>query len=97
MDNLNQNPNQLETPPNNNLVFAILATVLCCLPTGIYAIIKATEVNAKWAAGDKVGAVASANQAKQWAIYSAVAGVVVILIYLFILGGMAALGASAYQ
>ena len=32
-------------PPDNNLVWAILSTVLCCLPLGIVAIIKSTLVS----------------------------------------------------
>lgn len=52
MDNYNpqQNtqPNMPQgVPPDNNLVWAILSTVLCCLPLGIVAIIKSTQVNSK--------------------------------------------------
>ncbi|HRC12066.1 MAG: CD225/dispanin family protein [Candidatus Phosphoribacter baldrii] len=68
-------------PPQNNLVLAILATVLCCLPGGIYAIIQANKVNTLWAQGDQAGAHAAAAQAKKWSIISAVAGVVVGVIY----------------
>jgi len=31
-------------PPDNNLVWAILCTVMCCMPLGIVAIIKSTKV-----------------------------------------------------
>ena len=87
MDNYNQTStnnfqNATDIPPNNNLVWAILSAFLCCLPTGIYAIIKAAEVNGKWAAGDKAGAIASAEEAKKWSIYGAIASVVVILLYI---------------
>lgn len=68
-------------PPQNNLVLAILATVLCCLPGGIYAIIQANKVNTLWAQGDQAGAHAAAAAAKKWSIISAVAGVVVGVIY----------------
>lgn len=78
----NTHPINNGTPPNNNLVFAILATVLCCLPTGIYAIIKASEVNGKWIAGDFAGAQQSANDAKKWSIISAVAASIVWILYL---------------
>lgn len=50
----------------NYLVFAILATVLCCLPTGIPAIIYAAQVNSKLQAGDYVGAQESSKNAKMW-------------------------------
>lgn len=86
--------NPTELPPNNNLVLAILSTVLCCLPTGIYAIVKATEVNSKWNAGDRAGAIASAEQAKKWSIYGAIAGVVAMVLYMLFFGGMAMLSAG---
>ncbi|MGI9525566.1 MAG: CD225/dispanin family protein [Weeksellaceae bacterium] len=72
---------QANTPPENNLIWAILSTVFCCLPTGIYAIIKASEVNSKWNAGDYVGAQQAADDAKKWSIYGAVAGFIVGIIY----------------
>src|SRR6476469_82009 len=50
----------------NYLVFAILTTVLCCLPTGIPAIIYASQVNTKLQLGDVAGAQASSNNAKMW-------------------------------
>ncbi len=51
----------------NYLVFAILSTVLCCLPTGIVSIIYAAQVNTKLAAGDLTGALQASNNAKLWA------------------------------
>jgi hypothetical protein len=60
--------------PNNYLVWAILATLFCCLPAGIVAIVKAASVNGKWNAGDQAGAEEAANQAKTWVIISAVVG-----------------------
>jgi hypothetical protein len=50
----------------NYLVFAILATVLCCLPTGVAAIIYAAQVNGKLQAGDIPGAQAASRNAKSW-------------------------------
>jgi Interferon-induced transmembrane protein/zinc-ribbon domain len=50
----------------NYLVFAILTTVFCCLPTGIAAIIYAAQVNGKLAIGDYAGAQAASNNAKIW-------------------------------
>jgi hypothetical protein len=79
------------TPPPNYLVWAILSTIFCCLPLGIASIVFAAQVNSKWAAGDVAGAQESSNKAKQWAIWSAVAGVVVGIIYAV---SIIALGAS---
>lgn len=69
-------------PPQNNLVLAILATVLCCLPGGIYAILQANKVNTLWAQGDQAGAYKAAADAKKWSIISAVAGLVVGVVYI---------------
>ena len=40
----------------NNLVWAILSTLFCCLPAGIVSIVYAAQVNGKLAAGDIAGA-----------------------------------------
>jgi heme/copper-type cytochrome/quinol oxidase subunit 2 len=69
------------TPPPNYLVWSILSTVLCCLPLGIVSIVFAAQVNGKWAAGDLAGAQESSRKAKQFAIWSAVAGIVVGILY----------------
>jgi hypothetical protein len=67
-------------PPNNYLVWAILTTILCCLPLGVVSIVFAAQVNSKWAAGDYAGARDSAEKAKRFAIWSAIAGVVVTVV-----------------
>ena len=51
--------------PDNNMVMAILCTVCCCLPFGIYAIIKASKVNGFYMAGMYNEAVNAANEAKK--------------------------------
>lgn len=69
------------SPPQNYLVWAILSTVLCCLPLGIASIIFSTQVNTKWAQGDVAGAQESARKAKLFAIWGAVVGLVVSVVY----------------
>ncbi len=76
-------------PPQNYLVWAILTTVLCCLPLGVASIVFSTQVNSKWAAGDVAGANESARKAKLFAIWSAVIGLVVAVVYVI---GMVAWG-----
>ena len=71
-------------PPPNNLVWAILTTLFCCLPLGIVSIVYAAQVNGKFAAGDVAGAQESSNKARQFAMYSAIAGVVVIVLYIIL-------------
>ena len=79
--------------PSNYLVWAILSTIFCCLPLGIASIVFAAQVNSKWAAGDYAGAQEASAKAKKFAIWSAVAGVAVGLIYL--VGVIAIAGASS--
>ncbi len=69
-------------PPQNYLVWAILSTLFCCLPLGIASIVFAAQVNGKYAAGDLAGAQESSEKAKKFAIWSAIAGVVVIGLYI---------------
>lgn len=79
-------------PPANNLVWAILTTVFCCLPFGIASIVYAAQVNGKWAAGDVAGAQASSASAKKWAIVAAVVGVIFLVLYII---GVVVLGVFA--
>ena len=74
-------------PPQNYLVWAILTTILCCLPAGVVSIVYAAQVNSKAAAGDYAGAQQASANAKKWAIISAVAGVVVLIIYVVLIAG----------
>ena len=67
--------------PNNYLVWSILVTLFCCLPFGIVAIVKSSQVSGLWAQGRYAEAQASADAAKKWVIWSVVAGVVVAIIY----------------
>ena len=72
--------------PDNNMVWAILSTILCCLPLGIVAIIKASNVNSLYDRGDYAGAEAAAKSAKSWAMWSAISAVVIWILYvLFII------------
>jgi predicted secreted protein len=77
-----QQPPRAPGPPPNYLVWAILSTLFCCLPLGIASIVFAAQVNGKFTSGDIAGAQAASNKAKQFAIWAAIAGVVVLGIYL---------------
>ena len=77
----------------NNLVWAILTTLFCCLPLGVVSIVYAAQVDGKAAAGDIAGARAAANSAKSWAIASAVIAPVLAFFWILFAGGMTMLGA----
>lgn len=84
-------PQQQNMPkPDNNMVWAILTTLFCCLPLGIVSIVNASKVNGLYNSGDYNGAVEAANSAKKYATYSAICGGVVFVIY-FILGFIGAM------
>ena len=68
-------------PPPNDLVWAILSTVLCCLPLGVASIVFSTQVNSKWALGDVQGAQEASAKAKKFAIWSAIAWAILAIIY----------------
>lgn len=74
------------TTVENYLVFAILATVLCCLPAGIPAIVYAAQVNSKLAAGDYAGAQLASKNAKMWCWISFGLGLAVIALYMLVIG-----------
>ena len=69
------------TTVQNYLVFAILATVFCCLPAGIPAIIYAAQVNGKLQAGDLAGAQVASNNAKMWCLISLGLGLGIVALY----------------
>lgn len=71
--------------PSNNLVFAILSTLLCCLPAGVVSIVYAAQVDGKWNAGDYAGAQQASDNAKRWAIISAVIGLIVLVLYVVLI------------
>ena len=83
-DQLNQPAGQ-NPPPPNYLVWAILTTILCCLPFGIVSIIYAAQVNTKWQTGDYEGAKSSSKNARTWAWVAFIAGLAVVIIYAVLL------------
>lgn len=73
-----------------NLVWAIIATLLCCLPTGIVAIVYAAQVDGKLAAGDLNGARQSSSNAATWSWVSFGIGLLVSVGYLLLIIASAA-------
>lgn len=73
-----------EDKPSNNLVWAILTTLFCCLPLGVVSIVYAAKVDGLWASGQYDAAREAAGKAKNWALISA--GVAIALTVLYIVG-----------
>jgi len=88
-------------PPDNYLIWAILATLFCFWPTGIVAIVKSANVNSRWAVGDVQGAMDASRSAKTWTKWTVLAAVIVwvaviafYVVIVVLIGGAALLGSS---
>jgi len=66
-------------PPESGMTWAILATVLCFLPFGVVAIVKAGEVSQLWYAGHEERARAAAKSSERWAVAAAITGVILFI------------------
>lgn len=74
------------------LVWSVLATILCCLPLGIVAIIKSMQIDSAWNQGRYDDARAAYKSAKKFVIFSVAVTVVLSALYigLMIVAGTAA-------
>lgn len=77
--------------PKSFLVLSILATVFCCLPFGIIAIVQSAKVDNLWNAGQYVEAQTASRKARNWVIAAAAVGIVVSILYVVLV----AMGAIA--
>ena len=89
-------PTHSQTPPENYLIWAILATIFCCWPFGIPAIINASKVDSAFNRGDYAEAKEYSRNAKKWTIVSAVVGCTVVLLYIIFIVAMMMLGTLDY-
>lgn len=65
-----------QTPVLSNwLIPAVIATLCCCPPFGIIALIFSAQVNSKLAAGDIAGAQRASSRARIWTIIAFAAAV----------------------
>lgn len=71
--------------PDTHMVGAILVTLFCCVPFGVVAIIKASQVSSCYSSGDYAGAIQSSNEAKKWIIWGIVSDIILILLYLLLI------------
>lgn len=85
----------VEFAPDSNLVWAILCTVLCCLPLGIVAIVKSASVDKLWMQGRKEEAKMAAKAAKSYSIWGAVISLIILVLYFIVLLAIPALGLIA--
>lgn len=78
---------------SNNLVWAILTTLFCCLPFGIVSIVYASKVDGLRIAGNIPAAVEMSQKARNWAIAAAVSPIVGVVVWVLFFGGISMLGA----
>lgn len=71
--------------PANHLVWAILTTILCCMPAGIVSIVYSTKVDSHYNAGEFEAAERASKNASTWAVVSGVSGFIFGVIYLVII------------
>ncbi|XP_076115040.1 proline-rich transmembrane protein 1-like isoform X1 [Mytilus galloprovincialis] len=75
-----------EPPPPDYMTRAIMVTVCCFWPIGIFAIMKASESKSAYARGDLAGAKENSRSAKQLSNIGIAAGVVSVVILVIIMG-----------
>jgi hypothetical protein len=81
-----QTPQEQPGRPKNWLLESILVTIFCCLPFGIVGIIFASQVNAKYDAGDYAGALRASADAGKWTKIGFFIGLIVIILWIIIYG-----------
>ena len=75
--------------PKTWLVESIIATVLCCLPLGIAALVNAADVESSYRVGRYNDAVRKSQNAKNWLIWAVVAHVacwILVIGFIFMMG-----------
>lgn len=82
-------------PPENHLVWAILSTIMCCLPLGIVSIVKSNQVHTLWAQGYVAEARRAADEAKKWAMWSALSLLILVALYVVFMVVMVVVVGSA--
>lgn len=80
-----QTQNNKPPMPNSNLIWAIFTTLFCCLPTGIYAIVRAAKVESLYLSGYYEESLRASEDALKWSIISLCVGVAGGLVYFVLL------------
>ncbi|MCM3886233.1 CD225/dispanin family protein [Frankia sp. R82] len=70
-----------ERPVRTYLWQSLVATLLCCLPTGVIALVYASITQNRLQAGDVPGARQASARARRWCVISMIAFVAVLLTY----------------
>lgn len=76
-------PSAAEPMPPTHLAWSIIAMILCCIPTGIVALVYSSKVSSRWSAGNFEGARRASESASLWIIITIVCGLISIPFQLF--------------
>ena len=86
-------PQYIGPKPKNYLALSILATIFCCLPFGIPAIVFAAKVDSYWNAGNYQQSMDASRKARNWMLVSVILGALAIISYFsLIFLGVATMG-----
>jgi hypothetical protein len=80
-NNANNYNNNNNGKPNNYLVWAILVTMLCCMPFGVVGLLKSLKVDRLWKEGDVAGAQRESESCKNFLIWGSIIGFIVDVLY----------------
>lgn len=69
---------ETEPMPPTYLAWSVVTMLLCCLPTGIAALVYSTKVSQRWLAGDRAGARHASEMAALWIIVTIVCGLIAL-------------------
>lgn len=83
--------------PESPLTKAILATIFCCWPLGIVAIVKASQITSLYHSGAYAEAVKAAEDANKWIKYSLFGGIAYAIFMIIYMVAMVALGVFAEE
>ena len=82
---LNEIPPEIPKMPDTYLVWAILATIFCCLPFGIAGIVNAIKVSETYEVGNYTEAENYSKKAEQWSLIAAISGISLLLLIIVII------------
>lgn len=80
--------------PDSHLGLAIVTTLLCCLPLGIVAILKANKVNEYYVMKQYALASQASSDAKKWSLIGMFSSIIIWFFYFII---MAVTGVSLFN
>lgn len=78
--------------PSSHLALAILTTILCCLPLGIVAIVKASKVDSYYMAKQYELARQASSEAKTWSLVGIGISALGLIIYFVFIAIVASAG-----